>query len=76
MHGTKVKELNKYLKVTAIINNMFGPQNFKENKNETIPYTSLSSLFYGCENWTVKARDARRATAAEIKYLRTTAGYT
>jgi hypothetical protein len=27
-------------------------------------------------NWTVKARDARRITAAEMKYMRRTAGYT
>jgi len=32
-------------------------------------------LLYGSETWTVKARDARRITAAEIKYMRRTAGY-
>jgi hypothetical protein len=30
---------------------------------------------YGSETWTVKARDARRITAAEMKCMRT-AGYT
>ena len=30
---------------------------------------------YGSETWTVKARDARRITAAEMKYMRRTAGY-
>jgi len=33
-------------------------------------------LSYGSETWTVKARNARRITAAEMKYLRRTAGYT
>jgi len=33
-------------------------------------------LLYGSETWTVKAKDARRITAAEIKYMRRTAGYT
>jgi hypothetical protein len=33
-------------------------------------------LSYGSETWTVKARDARRITAAEMKYMRITAGYT
>jgi len=33
-------------------------------------------LLYGSETWTVKASDARRITAAEMKYLRTAAGYT
>ena len=32
-------------------------------------------LFYGSETWTIKARDARIITAAEIKYMRRTAGY-
>jgi len=33
-------------------------------------------LLYGSETWTIKASDARRITAAEMKYLRRTAGYT
>jgi hypothetical protein len=32
-------------------------------------------LLYGSETWTIKARDARRITAAEMKYVRRTAGY-
>ena len=32
-------------------------------------------LLYSSETWTVKARDARRITAAEMKYMRRTAGY-
>jgi len=32
-------------------------------------------LLHGSETWTVKARDARRITAAEMKYMRRTAGY-
>ena len=35
----------------------------------------LPTLLYGNETWTIKARDARRITAAEMKYLRRTAGY-
>jgi len=30
---------------------------------------------YGSETWTVKAKDTRRITAAEMKYTRRTAGY-
>jgi len=33
-------------------------------------------LLYGSETWTIKASDARRITAAEMKYMRRTAGYT
>ena len=37
---------------------------------------ALPVLLYGSETWTVKASDARRITAAEMKYMRITAGYT
>jgi len=33
-------------------------------------------LLHGSETWTIKASDARRITAAEMKYIRITAGYT
>jgi hypothetical protein len=33
-------------------------------------------LLNGCKTWTVKVRDARRISAAEMKYMRRTAGYT
>jgi phage anti-repressor protein len=32
-------------------------------------------LLYGSENWTIKAINTRRITAAEMKCKRTTAGY-
>jgi hypothetical protein len=32
-------------------------------------------LLYGSKTWTVKTRDTRRITAAEMKYMRRTAGY-
>jgi len=34
------------------------------------------ALLYSSENWTIKARDAGRITAAELKYMRKTARYT
>jgi len=33
-------------------------------------------LLYGSETWAIKASDARRITAAEMKYMRITAGCT
>jgi hypothetical protein len=36
---------------------------------------ALTVSLYGGETWTVKARDTRRITAAEMKYMRRTAGY-
>jgi len=37
---------------------------------------ALPVLLHGSETWTIKASDARRITAAEMKYMRRTAGYT
>ena len=33
-------------------------------------------MLYGSETWTIKVRDGRRITAAEMKYMRRTAGRT
>jgi hypothetical protein len=66
-------KLNNYLRITGIINNMFRPKKTKIKLYNTLV---LPTLLYGSENWTIETRDARRATAAEMKYMRITAGYT
>jgi hypothetical protein len=64
------------LKITGIINNVFRPQKTL-NKTRIKLYNTLALpvLLYGSETGTVKARDAKRITAAEMKYMRRTAGY-
>jgi hypothetical protein len=59
-----------------MINNMFISQQTLK-KTRTL-YNSLAPppLLYGSENYTIKARDARRITAAEMIYMKQTAGYT
>ena len=42
----------------------------------THPEVSSKVLLCGSETWTIKGSDARRITAAEMKYTRRTAGYT
>jgi hypothetical protein len=37
---------------------------------------ALPVLLYGSEIWIIKASDARRITAAKMKYMRRKAGYT
>jgi hypothetical protein len=37
---------------------------------------AVASLLYSSGNWTIRARDGRRITAAERKYIRKTAGCT
>jgi len=65
------------MKITGILNDVFRSQ--KPLKKTTIKLhntLALPVLLYCSETWTVKARDGRRITAAEMKYVRITAGYT
>ena len=69
-------KLHNYLKMTGILNNVFRPQKtLKKTSIKLYNTLILPVLLYGSETWTIKARDARRTTAAEMKYMRRTAGY-
>jgi len=71
------KKLHNYLKITGILNIVFRPQkSLKKTRIKLYKTLALPVLLYGSETWTIKAREARRITAAEIKYMRRTAGYT
>jgi hypothetical protein len=64
------------LKITGILHNVFRPQKtLKKTIIKLYNTLALPVLLCGSETWTVKARDARRITAAETKYMRKTAGY-
>ena len=70
-------KLHNYLKITGILNKVFKQQKktFKKTRLKLHNTLALPVLLYGSESWTIKARDARRITAAEMKYM-ITAGYT
>jgi hypothetical protein len=56
------------LKITGIINNMFRQQKtLKKTRIKLYSTLALPAFVYGSENWTIKARYARRITAAEMK---------
>jgi len=56
---------------------VFRPQEtLKKTRIKLYNTLALPVLLYGSENWTIRARNARRITAAEMKYMRRTAGYT
>ena len=56
---------------------MFRPQkSLKKTRIKLYNTLTLPVLSYGSETWTIKASDVRRITAAEMKYMRRTAGYT
>jgi ABC-type ATPase involved in cell division len=64
------------LKITGILNNVLGhKRNYKETRIKLYNTLNLPVLLYGSETWTVKAREVRRITATEMKYVRRTAGY-
>jgi hypothetical protein len=68
-------KLHSNLKITDIINNMLRPQkSLKKTRTKLYNTVALPVLLYGSETWAIKARDARRITAAEVKYIRKTAG--
>jgi len=65
------------MKITGILNNVFRPQKtLKKIRIKLYNTLALPVLLCGSESWTIKASDARRITAAEMKYMRRTAGYT
>ena len=54
---------------------MFVPQKTsKQTRTKQYNTVALPALLYGSQNWTIKARETR-ITAAEMKYMRKTAGY-
>ena len=56
---------------------MFRPQkSLKRTIIKLYNTLALPVLLFGSETGTIKARDARRITAAGMKYMRRTAGYT
>ena len=71
-------KLHNYLKITGILNNVFRPQKKTLKKTRIKLYNTLALPLplYGSETQTIKTREARRITAAEMRYMRRTAGYT
>jgi len=61
-------KLNNFLKITGILSNVFRPQKaLKKTRIKLYNILALPVLLYGSETWTIKASDARRITAAEMK---------
>jgi len=67
---------NNFLKITGILNNVFRTQKaLKKTRIKLYNTLALPVLLCGSETWTIKVSDARRITAAEMKYMRRTARY-
>jgi hypothetical protein len=69
------KKLNDCLKIKGIVKNTFRPQkNLKTIRIKLYNTLALRPSLYNNENLTINARDGRRITASEMKYMRKTAG--
>jgi hypothetical protein len=69
-------KLHNCLQTTDIVNNVWTKNKTLKKTRITLYNTlALPVLLYGSETWAIKARDARRITATEVKYMRITAGY-
>jgi hypothetical protein len=55
---------------------VFRPKTLQKTRIKLYITLAIPMLLYGSEIVTVKARDARRISATEMKYMRRTAGYT
>jgi len=56
---------------------VFRPQKtLKKTRIKLHNTLALPGFLYGSETWTFNARDVRRITTAEMKYMKSTAGYT
>jgi hypothetical protein len=72
----RIDKLDNYLIITCIVDDMLRAQEtLKKTRIKQYNTVVLQTLSYCSENWTIKATDARRITAAEVKYMRKAAGY-
>ena len=70
-------KLNNFLKITGILNNVLNhKKTLRKTRIKLYNTLALPVLLYGSKTWTIKGKDTRRITAAEMKYMRRTAGYT
>jgi hypothetical protein len=63
-------KIPKFLKITGLINTIFKPSKFQKQTRIQIYNTlALPTLLYGSENWTMKANDETRITAAGTRFM-------
>ncbi|KAJ4429655.1 hypothetical protein ANN_21856 [Periplaneta americana] len=71
------EKITKFNRVMRIINQVFKPTLVQEHTRSRI-YKTLARpiLCFGSEAWTIRNIDSQRLTAAEMRFMRRTAGYT
>lgn len=70
------KKVNKFLRVTGAINSSLTKnKSTTRYQNQNVQRAGTTSITYGSEVWVLR-KTPRQITTAEIKFMRTTAGYT
>ena len=70
-------KINKFLRISGLINRVIAGNNARRDTRIKIYNTfAVPMVKYGCEIWALRKTDKKRITAAEMRFLRRTAGYT
>jgi hypothetical protein len=70
-------KLSKFVQTIGVIDQVFKPSLVQEHRSLNI-YRTLARpvLIYGSEAWTIRKADEKRLQAANMKFMRKTAGLT
>jgi Holliday junction resolvase RusA-like endonuclease len=69
-------KLHNYVEITGILIMCLDHKKlFKKTRLKFYNTLTFPVLLYGRKTWTIRARDARRITAEEMKYMKRTAEY-
>ncbi|XP_067138864.1 uncharacterized protein [Centruroides vittatus] len=70
-------QLTKFLQILRIINNTLKPHLVQKHSRLKLYKTlAIPTLLYGSKIWVLKKKDIKRLQAAEMRFMRRTAGYT
>ena len=71
------KKITKFIKISGLINRIMPPNSLRRETRLKVYNTfAIPMLTYGSETWVLRKRDKKRTEAAEMRFLRRTAGYT
>jgi hypothetical protein len=70
-------KISKFVKTIGVINQLFKPSLVQPHTRLNMHRTlARPVLIYGSETWTIRKADEKRLQAAEMKFMRKTAGFT
>jgi hypothetical protein len=69
-------KISKFVKTTGVINQVSKPSLVQHTRLNIYSTLARPVLIYGSEAWTIRKADEKRLQAAEMKFMRKTAGFT